>query len=170
MEEEYSLTTEIDAPVDALFTLLTNVTAISEVHPHLAGITRVLSEQRLGPYGANIEWELQTSAMWAPPWPLYFMKNIKTYEHVATTAVLQPGQSGRVQNVGLKGNRGKFVPFYYLHWWQLDAVGPHKTRLTDYELLKGSAIKFWLGATKATVLAHTKMQSNIREWARAQAW
>ena len=53
-------------------------------------------------------------------------------------------------NVGLKGRRGKIVPFYYLHWWQLEAIGPSRTRLTDYELLKGSSIKFWLGATMAT--------------------
>ena len=95
--------------------------------------------------------QLQTSAMWAPPSLLWFLKDVKTYEHVSTTATLEPGKQGRIVNVGLKGRRGKIVPFYYLHWWQLDALGPGRTQLTDYELLKGSAIKFWLGATAATV-------------------
>ena len=150
------------------FALLTNVTAISEVHPHLRGITRVINERRHGQHGAVIEWELQTSAMWKPPLILSFLKHIKTYEHVSTTASLLPGKTGRIQNVGIKGNRGKLVPFYYLHWWQLDAVGPSRTRLEDYELLKGSAIKFWLGATSVTENAHAQMQANIREWARAR--
>ena len=141
MEEEYTLTTEVDAGIDDVFSLLTNVTAIAEVHPQLRGITRVLSEQRLGSHGAIIEWELATSAMWSPPWWLQFLREMKTYEHVSTTAALDPGVSGRVQNVGIKGNRGKLVPFYYLHWWQLEALGPSRTRLTDYELLKGSASK-----------------------------
>ena len=59
-------------------------------------------------------------------------------------------------------------PTDYLHWWQLEAIGPSRTRLIDYELLKGSAIKFWLGATEATVVAHTNMQTNIRRWAEAR--
>ena len=124
--------------------------------------------RRHGNHGAVIEWELQTSAMWNPPWFLWFLKHVKTYEHVSTTASLLPGKTGRIHNVGIKGNRGKIVPFYYLHWWQLDALGPSRTKLTDYELLKGSAIKFWLGATATTVNAHTKMQANIRAWARTR--
>lgn len=111
MEEEYTLSSEVDAPIDELFAMLTNVSRIAEVHPHLAGITRVIDERRLGPYGATIEWQLQTSAMWAPPWPLTFLKQWKTYEHVSTTAALEPGRSARIQNVGLKGRRGKIVPF-----------------------------------------------------------
>ena len=46
---------------------------------------------------------------------LWFMRHIRTYEHVSTTATLDPGNSGRITNVGIKGNRGKLVPFYYLH-------------------------------------------------------
>lgn len=57
----------------------------------------------------------------------------------------------------------------YLHWWQLDAIGPSRTKLTDYELLKGSAVKFWLGATTATVKAHKQMQANIQAWAQSQS-
>lgn len=56
----------------------------------------------------------------------------------------------------------------YLHWWQLDALGPSRTKIVDYELLKGSTIKFWLGATGATVKAHTQMQANIQAWARSR--
>lgn len=111
MEEEYTLTSEVDAPIDEVFAMLTNVSMIPVVHPHLSGIARVIDENRLGPYGATIEWELETSAMWAPPWPLKFLKEWKTYEHVSTTAALQPGKSGRIHNVGLKGKRGKIVPF-----------------------------------------------------------
>ena len=149
--------------------MLSNVSAIAEVHPHLAGVTRIISEQRYGNHGATVEWELQTSAMWAPPRPLWFLQNLKTFEHVSTTATLDPGRAARVSNTGLKGKRGKLVPFYYLHWWHMEALSESRTRLTDYELLKGSAIKFWLGATDATVKAHTQMQANIRAWALDQA-
>ena len=103
--------------------------------------------------------------MWAPPWPLAFLKQLKTNEHVSTVATLAPGSRARIQNVGLKGNRGKLVPFYYLHMWDLEAVTATRTRLTDYELLKGSTIKFWLGSLQATIAAHTSMQANIRDWA-----
>ena len=167
MEEEYTLTSVVDAPIDEVYRLLTNVSAIAEVHPHLRGITNVLSEQHYT-HGAVVEWELQTSAMWAPPWPLQFLRDVKTNERVSTVAYLEPGSSARIQNVGLKGPRGKIVPFYYLHWWDLRALDEKRTRLTDYELLKGSAIKFWLSATRATVEAHTLMQANIRAWASAR--
>jgi hypothetical protein len=166
-EEEYTLSTEVEAPLDKLYSLLTNVSEIAVVHPHLAGITSVISEEH-HPAGSIVEWTLETSAMWAPPWPLGFLKRLKTQEHVSTVATLAPGVRARIQNVGLKGNRGKLVPFYYLHYWDLEAISPTRTRLTDYELLKGSAIKFWLGATKTTVVAHTDMQANIRAWAYGQ--
>ena len=103
-EEEYTLHTVVDAPLDDVFALLTNVSSIAEVHPHLRGVVRVIEEQR-HPFGAIIEWELQTSAMWAPPWYLRFLREIKTNEHVSTVATLSPGKSGRIQNVGLKGRR-----------------------------------------------------------------
>ena len=164
VEDEYRLTTEVDAPVDELFSLLTNISSIAVVHPHLRGVANVISEERYDA-GALIEWQLETSAMWAPPWPLSFLKEFRTKEHVSTVASLSPGQRARISNTGLKGHRGKGVPFYYLHYWDLEAISPTRTRLTDYELLKGSAVKFWLGATQATVAAHTRMQANIREWA-----
>ena len=39
MEEDYEVSTEVEAPIDEIFGLLTNVSAIAEVHPHLRGIT-----------------------------------------------------------------------------------------------------------------------------------
>ena len=116
------------------FALLTNVTAISEVHPHLRGITRVINERRHGQHGAVIEWELQTSAMWKPPLILSFLKHIKTYEHVSTTASLLPGKTGRIQNVGIKGNRGKLVPFIIFTGGSSTRSGPHArgSRITSF--------------------------------------
>ena len=100
--------------------------------------------------------------------PADLLRHIKTNEHVSTVAYYEAGTSARIQNVGLKGPRGKIVPFYYLHYWDLHALDEKRTQLTDYELLKGSAIKFWCHATRATVEAHTLMQSNIRAWANSR--
>jgi len=163
-DREYVLETEVDAPLDELYFLLTDVNRIAEVHPHLAGISTVITEQHEA-NGAVIEWELETSAMWAPPWPLFFLKKLKTKEHVSTVATLTPGRHARIQNVGMKGYRGKLVPFYYLHWWDLTYVGPKKTKVVEYELLKGSSIKFLLGATEVTLNAHKQIQANLRQWA-----
>jgi hypothetical protein len=164
-DREYVLECEVDAPIDAVYGLLTNVDQIAEVHPQLRGISAVISQQYES-NGAVIEWELETSAMWAPPWPLRFLKRLKTKEHVSTVATLTPGKHARIQNVGLKGYRGKIVPFYYLHYWDLVALGPKKTKILEYELLKGSAIKFLLGATEATIGAHKQIQTNLQQWAK----
>ena len=58
-------------------------------------------------------------------------------------------------------------------WYVLPTPAPRATATAAAaaaaaELLKGSAIKFWLGATATTVNAHTKMQANIRAWARTR--
>eukprot|EP00746_Dinoflagellata_sp_MGD_P014318 gnl/MRDRNA2_/MRDRNA2_131326_c0_seq1.p1 gnl/MRDRNA2_/MRDRNA2_131326_c0~~gnl/MRDRNA2_/MRDRNA2_131326_c0_seq1.p1 ORF type:complete len:286 (+),score=41.58 gnl/MRDRNA2_/MRDRNA2_131326_c0_seq1:83-940(+) len=165
-QEEYVLEYELDAPVDAVYEVLSNVERIAEVHPKLKGVSKVLKEKR-GPYGAVLEWELETSAMWAPPWPLGFLKHLKTHEHVSTVAMLTPGEYAHIQNTGLKNYRGKIVPFYYLHWWELTALPGGRTKMMEYELLKGSKIKFLLGATPATIQAHKVIQANLEEWARA---
>ena len=64
-DRDYVLETEVDAPLDAIYELLTDVERICEVHPHLRGIANVISMQREA-NGAVIEWELETSVMWAP--------------------------------------------------------------------------------------------------------
>lgn len=163
-DSEYVLECEVDAPIDALYSLLTDVNRIAEVHPQLRGVSTVLREQH-EKNGAVVEWELETSAMWAPPRCLGFLKKLKTKEHVYTVATLTPGKHAHIQNVGLKGYRGKLVPFYYVHYWDLTSLGPKKTKITEYELLKGSAVKFLLGSTEATLEAHKQIQANIRQWA-----
>lgn len=165
-EEEYVLQYELDAPVDAVYELLSNVERIVEVHPKLRGLSKVLKEKR-SKYGAVLEWELETSAMWNAPWPLGFLKDLKTQEHVSTVAMLNPGEYAHIQNTGLKNYRGKIVPFYYLHWWELTALPGGRCKMVEYELLKGSKIKFILGATQATIQAHKVIQANLCEWARS---
>lgn len=104
----------------------------------------------------------------AQPWLLGFLKDVRTTEHVSTVATRTSDEHAFIQNVGLKGARGKGVPFYYLHWWELFADGPSSTRLVEYELLKGSKIKFLLGATQSTLETHRLLQSNLRLWAAAR--
>ena len=112
--------------------------------------------------------ELTADCACAQPWLLSFLKDVRTTEHVSTVATRTSDQHAFIQNVGLKGARGKGVPFYYLHWWELFADGPSSTRLVEYELLKGSKIKFLLGATQSTLETHRLLQSNLRLWAAAR--
>ena len=65
IDDDYILETRIDAPLDDVYSLLTNVSAITDLHPNLRGVHRVISETR-GPTGAVFEWQLETSAMWDP--------------------------------------------------------------------------------------------------------
>ena len=93
-------------------------------------------------------------------------------ERVNTVAMRTDGavkgtRHARITNVGMQGYRGKIVPFYYLHWWDLRTVAgqPNKCHIKEYELLKGSYIKFMIGAMPATLAAHKNIQANIRAWA-----
>ena len=168
-EEDYYLDAVVDAPLGAVYELLSSPQNITAIHPKLSS-SRILSQERHAA-GALLEWELQTSAIWAAPFPFSLLQGLTSMERVSTVAMRQGDERARITNTGLAGYRGKLVPFYYYHWWDLTAVPgePGRTAVREYELLKGCYLKFLLGAMDATQRTHKAMQANLIVWAKAWA-